>query len=361
MKNEVTQRGEGGVLYEPPEPLFPDMPPNRHRKILMRFAAFVMLICIVLVVWAVAVYAIGDENGSEERPTESVTEKEDAESDTSHTETESATESVTEEQEESESTENHDTGSIETESKPETEGENTPAAEIIESDLSLAERGDSYIVNYTDKAVDIAGLLDRGFADLTEKDSSAPVVMILHTHTSESYRNSKSEYIDGVIFVGDTLTRKLNAMGLTTLHCTVIHDGGEVNAYISARETIETMLKIYPSIKYIIDLHRMELEVDDIPVKTVSREGLAQIRLTVSADSSDWQENLSLALSLRQRLNEGDARICLPPVLSASRYNSDLAEHYLMIDIGATGNTVNEACMAAERLAGVIYNTIVTK
>jgi stage II sporulation protein P len=93
--------------------------------------------------------------------------------------------------------------------------------------------------------------------------------MILHTHTSEAYAGVRSEYLDGVISVGDALTQRLNVLGLTAIHCTVIHDGGEGNAYISARETIEMMLRVYPSIKYVIDLHRMELEYDGVPIKTV--------------------------------------------------------------------------------------------
>lgn len=364
MKNEVSQRREGRVLFEPPEPLFPDPPPDRPRKILIRIAGFVMLVCIALVVWAVAASASGESESTETIPTETITEKASEEvseeGNAQLTDTESVTEyEAGETQSESELIENSDTE--ESEREGESEKETQPLDEVIESDMSLAERGDAYIVNYTDKAVDISGLLDRGFAGSVEKNGITPAVMILHTHTSESYYNSENEYLDGVISVGDALTRRLNSLGLTTLHCTVIHDGGESNAYVSARETIETMLKIYPTIKYVIDLHRMELESGDIPIKTISPEGLAQMRLTVSADSLGWQENMSLALSLRRSLNEGGARLCLPPVLSSSRYNSDLAQYYLMVDIGATGNTLDEAILAAERLARALYNTVIKK
>jgi hypothetical protein len=83
------------------------------------------------------------------------------------------------------------------------------------------------------------------------------------------------------------------------------------------------------------------------------------MRLTVSADSPGWQENLSLALTLRQRLNEDGARICMPPMISPSRYNSDLSRYYLMVDIGSSGNSVREARLAAERLARALFDTLV--
>lgn len=350
MKNEISERKEGKVLYEPPEPLFPDIPPRRlprlRRAVTFGILAFIITFACIM---AISASGGGDESGVTEPLYEfGVTEAPDMQR------TESQSEWL------GEVTEEISTVESETE-VAETESSGTPLVEFVESDLSLAERGDSYIINYADKAVEISELLDRGFVDCEEPGGVAPSVMIIHTHTSEAYLGSRSEYLDGVISVGDALSRKLNTLGLTTLHCTVIHDGTEGNAYIAARETIQTMHKVYPSIKYVIDLHRMELETDGIPVKTLSNSGSAQIRLTVSADGEGWQENLSLALSLRQRLNAEDARICMPPTLSPSRYNSDLSVYYLMVDVGATGNTAREAILAAERLAVALCDTILKK
>lgn len=350
MKNEISERREGSVLYEPPEPLFQNLPPVRLLK-LRRAVAFAILVCVIAFVCIVAISASG--GGGEEGTTGPLyefwaTEAPDVQQ--NENQSESLSESVEEISE------------VETEAEiEETESPVPPTVEFVESDLSLAERGDSYIINYTDRAVEISELLDRGFVDCEEAGGAAPSVMILHTHTSEAYLGSRSEYLDGVISVGDALSRRLNSLGLTTLHCTVIHDGGEGNAYIAARETIETMLRVYPSIKYVIDLHRMDLELDGIPVKALSNIGAAQIRLTVSADGGGWQENLSLALSLRERLNADDTRICMPPTLSPSRYNSDLSTYYLMVDVGATGNTAREATLAAERLAVALCDTVLKK
>ncbi len=358
MKNEVSERREGRVLYEPPEPLFPDLPPRRS-KILVRAAACVILACVVLGIWMLAVSADEKNEDTGRTQTEEKTEQPQEESEKPALDTESEEETESSHQTERQTESNEETASLETES--DTQETEAPTTNAIESDLSLAERGDAYIVNYTDNAVEIAELLDRGFVDSEKKNSPAPVVMVLHTHTSEGYFGGNNVYLDGVISVGDILSRRLNELGLTTLHCTVIHDQGENNAYTGARETIETMLKIYPSIKYVIDLHRMELESNGAPIKTVSKEGTAQIRLTVSADCRGWQENLSLALSLRKKLNENGARVCMPPTLSPSRYNSDLPRYYMMVDVGATGNTVREAEAAADKLAEALADTILKK
>ena len=144
----------------------------------------------------------------------------------------------------------------------------------------------------------------------------------------------------------------------------MIHDGNEKNAYLNARDTIKTMLEIYPSIKYIIDVHRLELESDGKIVKTISgcSDGSAQIRLTASVGPGDrWQENLSLALALKSSLNHRGERVCMPAVLSQSAYNSDLTEYYIMVDIGSSGNSVNEAKAAAKRLADALADILLEK
>ncbi len=358
MKNELSERKESGVLFEPPEPLFGELP--LRRRIVPRVLVFCILLGIVIGLWAVAVSGENEETqGNGEPPnTESYAESE-WESAT-HTYSGEATEA------ESESAAERET---EMETQTEKEGssekvtETESSAEICELDMSEAEKGDGYAVSYTDKLYDAAGLLDRGFPEKEQAGASAPVILVLHTHTSEEYTKSAAP-LNGVAAVGDALCSKLNLLGLGTVHCAVIHDGKSTNAYSEARETIKTMLKIYPSITYVIDLHRMELAIDGQTVKTVSgcTDGAAQIRLTVSADAGlDWQESLSLALELRQSLNRGGARICMPTVISQSRYNSDLARYYIMADIGASGNTVSEAKAAAVRLAQALADVLLKK
>ncbi|MGM9643840.1 MAG: stage II sporulation protein P [Eubacteriales bacterium] len=363
-KNEVGERRESNVLFEPVEPLFPDLVP-RPRRFLPRIIALALFALTVAAVWAVV--ASGEDEGDilgsdegyrESSPNESIYESEPSE-ETSEGEADGA------------ESDRHENESMESgkDTKTDVGGEHE-STEIIESasikevDLSQIEKGDKYIINYTSKTPDISGLIDRGFIDCEKTGEAAPVVMVIHTHTSETYLGGENSFFGGVASAGDVLVQRLNRLGLSTLHCTVIHDGDDKNAYLNARDTIKTMLEIYPSIKYIIDLHRLKLEADGEIIKTVSGspDGSAQIRLTASAGSGDrWQENLSLALALKSSLNRGGEHVCMPAVLSQSTYNSDLAEYYIMVDIGSSGNAVDEAKAAAKRLADALADVLLEK
>ena len=61
------------------------------------------------------------------------------------------------------------------------------------------------------------------------------------------------------------------------------------------------------------------------------------------AVSPNWQENVSFALKLQllgQRESDGVFR---PLLLRASRYNQHLTPHSILLEVGAAGNTLEQA------------------
>lgn len=228
--------------------------------------------------------------------------------------------------------------------------------EITRTDMSYAEKGDGYVINYSGTQIDTEGLLEVGFQNAKYSYSERPVVLILHTHTSEGYygfdkNNPIHTLTKSVVAVGERLAYELNSRGISTVHCSVIHDD-KGNPYSNVQETIETMQRIYPTIEYVIDLHRLDL-TDECgrPISVLSPVGIAQIRLTVSSDGQKPRDNLALALSIRQKLNSDDQRLCMPIVYTNSSYNSPMSKYYLKIDVGSLGNDATEALAAAEIFA----------
>ena len=237
-------------------------------------------------------------------------------------------------------------------------------AEISSVDLSEAERGSGYIVNYSSKEYDIEGLLEMGFHAEYYPGSSAPIVLVLHTHTSEGYADLDPNdpigvLTSSVVAVGERLVSELNRAKIPAVHCTVIHDGNG-DPYANAAETIEMMLKIYPTVEYVIDLHRMTLtDEQGNMVKTCSANQIAQLRMTVSTAGVLTKGTLSLAMRLRGELNSDGARVCMPVVLTDSEYNAAGSLYYLKLDVGALGNSSDEACAAAALFAEAFAEIVV--
>ena len=65
----------------------------------------------------------------------------------------------------------------------------------------------------------------------------------------------------------------------------------------------------------------------------------------------NWQENLALALKLQTQLEALCDGICRNLNLRSQRFNQDLSAGALLIEVGASGNTRQEALRSAEILA----------
>ena len=249
------------------------------------------------------------------------------------------------------------------ESERDTEVTDGLEQEIIVDEMSRVELGETYFINYTSQNVDIEGLVAHGFGGAEYNYTCEPAVMILHSYTSSGYsdmdKNDPSALLtSGVVAMGASLAEELTSKGIPAVHITVIHDGDK-DPYSAASETVKTMLDIYPSVKLVIDLGRMDIRDEQgRPIKLVSSDGAAQIRFTVSTENSEWRQSMALALELRSRLNIKGRRSCLPVTLSDSRYSVGKSKYYLKIDVGTAANSSNEASLATDFLAEAILDVL---
>ena len=210
--------------------------------------------------------------------------------------------------------------------------------------------------------------------DLTDQ---GPKVLILHSHATESYTQTaqnryeeSSEYrtLDpdhNMLRVGQALAQALEARGIGVIHDTTLHDHPSyTDAYIRSRETARQYLAQYPSICLVLDLHRDAAEMDGGGQLTtyaqVDGKDSAQIMLVVGSNAGGrehpgWQENMSLALKLHATLEKQNPGICKPMGLRTERFNQDLCSGALLVEIGAAGDTLEDAITAAEALAAGIY------
>ena len=202
----------------------------------------------------------------------------------------------------------------------------------------------------------------------------APAVLILSTHATESYRQNGEDYRESsayrtlnpeynMISVGSLVARLLEQRGIPVLQDKTFHDYPSYNgSYTHARKSILSYIKEYPSVQLILDLHRDATDGSQGQLCTrasVGGKDSAQLMLVVGTDSGgltheDWEENLSLALKLQVQLEELAPGITRPLSLRAQRFNQDLSPGALLVEVGAAGNTRQEALSAAEVLAEAV-------
>ncbi len=243
--------------------------------------------------------------------------------------------------------------------------ENRPERE----ELTFAEEDLVPVMNHTGLDPDYFELLTQPVS--WSVDGTGPAVLIVHTHATETYTGENIRYSgsyrtldreDNMVSIGAEIARVLTAGGISVLHDQTLHDHPSYNSsYDNSRETIAEYLKKYPSIRMVLDIHRDASSVSGgelITSATVGGQRSAQLMMVVGTQSGKWQENLSLALKLSALLEQENPGICRPVNLRAERFNADLSPGSLLVEVGATGNTHEEAIIAANALAQSVLELI---
>lgn len=210
--------------------------------------------------------------------------------------------------------------------------------------------------------------------DMTvKKDKSVPQILIYHSHSQETFVDSREGVEeDTIVGVGDYLTKLLTEdYGYQVIHITETFDviNGQIDrsaAYDYAREYVEKVLKENPSIEVIIDLHRDGVPEDRHLVTEINGKKTAQIMFynglsyTVNNGPVDYlpnpyiQDNLAFSFQL-----EYQAALYYPELyrgiyLAGLRYNLHLRPKAILLEAGAQTNTVQEVKNAMEPFAHIL-------
>ncbi len=236
------------------------------------------------------------------------------------------------------------------------------ADEVLETTIT----GGMTVKNLTRYTVDTAAVTLAGPGLTLHADS--PQILIIHTHSSEAYtpagldryepsdifRTEDSEY--NIIRVGDELTALFQAAGLNEIRDRNIYDyPSYTGSYSRSGQAIEEYLQEYPDIAIVLDVHRDALGTGDVVYKTMAEESGAcasQVMLLVGTDESGlehphWRRNLALALYLQKAVDDKYPTLMRPVQLVQQRYNQHLTTGSLIVEVGSSGNTLQEALAAA--------------
>ena len=227
------------------------------------------------------------------------------------------------------------------------------------------QKGVVRVKNTNDTDLDLAALL-RKKADLSVTKEK-PSVLIFHTHTTETYQLLDRPYYattfasrsndkgQNMVRVGDEICAQLEAAGFKVLHDTEIYDARYTGAYEHSRTAVKRYLEENPSIQITLDIHRDAILPDRTtkikPTAEVNGKKAAQVMIISGCqeegngvtDFPDWRENLVFALQLQKQMETAFPGLTRPLFFCPRRYNMHLTHCSLLIEVGADGNTLEEA------------------
>ena len=230
-----------------------------------------------------------------------------------------------------------------------------------------------YIKNATGQTIDKKTVGKGDFSAVYQADAS-PQVLIVHSHATEAYtmpsgqkykasgncRTKDTNY--NVVRVGDEVAAALSSYGISVLHDRTLHDSPSYNdAYPNSYDAIASYLEKYPSLVYILDIHRDAVEdADGNQYKLVTREDphAAQCSIVLGNDYEHWQDNLTLAVAVQQTINEKHPTLMRPILMIGYRYNQHFTTGSLLVEIGTAGNSLDEALYSARLFAQGFAETI---
>ena len=220
---------------------------------------------------------------------------------------------------------------------------------------------------------------DGGLPFAFPKEATEPVVLIIHTHGTESYLPDGVNYYtendtfrstdinENVVSVGKVISDELNKAGIVTIHDTTMYDEASYNAaYTNSRNAVKKWLAEYPSIKCVIDVHRDAIVTADgkniKPLVNIDGTDTAQLMLVVGTNEAgaahpDWKTNFSFAACLQQKANIQFPRLMRPLNLRRASFNQQLCQGFFLLEVGSCANTITEARSAALLFAKVFADT----
>ncbi len=203
-------------------------------------------------------------------------------------------------------------------------------------------------------------------------NSEEPQVLIVHTHTTESFEPYSRSYYDvefpsrtrdsshNMSAVGEVLAQTLADNGISVLHDCTVHDyPSYTGSYDRSEETIRAALEQYPSIKVVIDLHRDAIVEGDgtriAPSVEIDGKSAAQFMIIAGCDDGrfnmpNYMENYRLAALIQNFAGAMYPNLGRAVLFDYRNYNQHITNGSLLIEVGSHANSLDEALYCAELL-----------
>jgi stage II sporulation protein P len=173
-------------------------------------------------------------------------------------------------------------------------------------------------------------------------------------HTLDSSRN--------MLRVAEELARTLSQeYGIGVVMSRRVHDrAGKLGAYVRSQETVRALLREYPDVRFLFDIHR-DSPGRQVTVATVGGRPAARIMIVLGSPyqvGPNWARNRELADRVAGLMEQRYPGLLRKVLVADARYNQHLLPGTLLFEIGGVENTLEEVLYSVHLLADVLATVI---
>lgn len=209
-----------------------------------------------------------------------------------------------------------------------------------------------------------------------EIEKKQPSVLLLHTHSTESYtpfiQNNYHSLNDkeNMIQVGKVMTDVLESKyKYNVIHDVTKHDRySYADSYINSQKTIVSQLEKNKSVKVVLDVHRDAMAArddKDMAAKKaeytakINGKSAAKVMLVIGGGNKNYTELRKFAVYIQKKMDKLYPGLFYKIVTKpGKKYNQYYRDHSMLIEVGCTFNTDEEAKYSAELMGNVMGEVI---
>lgn len=209
-------------------------------------------------------------------------------------------------------------------------------------------------------------------SDPNKVDVKNPIIYIYNSHQLENYNNDNLSIYGitpNVLMASYLLREKLNNNGVSSVvEDTNITEFLELNnwdysaSYKASRIFILDKINTYPSIKYLIDIHRDSVGRELTTVK-IDDKMYARILFVIGLEHDNYKNNLALANQVNDMFNKyypglsrGIYKKEGPNVNGI--YNQDISSNALLIEVGGVDNNISEVINTVNAISDILTRLV---
>ena len=172
---------------------------------------------------------------------------------------------------------------------------------------------------------------------------------------------------NNMIRIGDEMAQVMTDAGISVVHDRSLYDYPSYSgAYNRSLASIESYLQKYPSISFVLDVHRdavQDANGQQFKLLCGEDKNAAQLEFVIGSNGGGlshdlWRENLKLACAVQETLYKDYPTLMRPVTVRNSRYNQHMTTGSLLVEVGTAGNSLEEAVNAARLFAAGFAKTI---